>query len=136
MKLMSFIIAVVFSIGICLGGAPEDSYAKTEKKETASSTVKKTKTSKTVNNETKKKSTSAKSSKPAKKGKNLKAKSVSINSADKTLLTQLPGVGDKTADAIIKHRKKNGKFKSIEDLMQVSGIGEKKLKKMKQYLKL
>ena len=62
-------------------------------------------------------------------------KNLDINSADKELLVQLPGVGPKTADAILKYRKENGEFKSVDDLTNVKGIGNKKLLKLKPFLK-
>ncbi len=61
---------------------------------------------------------------------------VNINTANVASLAQLPGVGEKTAQNIIKHRKKNGKFKKLEDLLNVKGIGEKKFKKLKAYITL
>ena len=61
--------------------------------------------------------------------------SLDINSADKELLMQLPGIGAKTADAILKYRAANGEFKSIDDLTAVKGIGDKKLAKLKPFLK-
>ncbi len=61
--------------------------------------------------------------------------SLDINSANKELLMQLPGIGSKTADAIIKYRAANGDFKSISDLTGVKGIGDKKLAKLKPFLK-
>jgi competence protein ComEA len=51
---------------------------------------------------------------------------VNINTADKTQLESLPGVGEATAQRIIDYREKSGGFKDIEDLKNVSGIGEKK----------
>ena len=60
---------------------------------------------------------------------------ININTADKELLTQLPGIGPKTADSIIEYRKTNGDFKSLDDLTGVKGIGEKTLSKLKPYLK-
>ncbi len=48
-----------------------------------------------------------------------------INSASKTQLTELPYIGEVKAEAIINHRKKNGPFKSIRDIQNVPGIGEK-----------
>ena len=48
-----------------------------------------------------------------------------INSATKTQLTKLPYIGEIKAEAIIRHRKKNGPFKSIRDIQDVPGIGEK-----------
>lgn len=56
---------------------------------------------------------------------------VNINTAGLDELDALPGVGPATAQAIIDDRTKNGSFSSIEDLMRVSGIGEKKFANMK-----
>lgn len=56
---------------------------------------------------------------------------VNINTADEATLDGLPGVGPSTAQAIIEDREANGAFASIEDLMRVSGIGEKKFEKLK-----
>ncbi len=60
---------------------------------------------------------------------------VSINSADAALLSTIPGIGPKTAEAIVAYREANGKFASIDELVKVKGIGEKKLMKMKPFLK-
>lgn len=54
---------------------------------------------------------------------------VNINTANKEELKTLTGIGDSKADAIIKYREENGGFKSVEELMKVSGIGEKTLEK-------
>jgi len=52
------------------------------------------------------------------------AETVNINTADKdTLMTEIKGVGEKRAEAIIAYREQNGSFKSIEELAEVSGIG-------------
>lgn len=56
---------------------------------------------------------------------------VNINSASADQLDALPGVGPSTAQAIIEDRERNGPFKGIEDLMRVSGIGEKKFEKLR-----
>lgn len=56
---------------------------------------------------------------------------VNINTASVEQLTSLSGVGDSTASAIVKEREANGPFSSIEDIMRVSGIGEKKFEKIK-----
>ena len=56
---------------------------------------------------------------------------VNINSATLEELDELPGVGPSTAQAIIDEREANGPFASAEDIMRVSGIGEKKFEKMK-----
>jgi len=62
------------------------------------------------------------------------AEKVNINTADETILATLPGVGEKTAAAITSYRKENGNFKSIDDLTQVKGIGDKKLAQIRPYL--
>lgn len=59
---------------------------------------------------------------------------VNINTADAGVLQTLSGIGEATAKAIIDDRTKNGPFTSIEDLMRVSGIGEKKFEKIKSYI--
>ena len=59
---------------------------------------------------------------------------ININTADAQLLDELPGVGPATAQAIIKDREENGPFSAPEDIMRVSGIGEKKFEKMKDAL--
>jgi competence protein ComEA len=45
-------------------------------------------------------------------------------------LKSLPGVGDKTAQAILDYRAANGPFRDVKDLLKVKGIGPKKLEKM------
>lgn len=59
---------------------------------------------------------------------------VNINTADKKQLTELPGIGPVTAEAIIDYRQTNGQFKSIDELTKVKGIGAKTLAKLKPYL--
>lgn len=53
-----------------------------------------------------------------------KADKVNLNTADVDDLMTLKGVGAKKAEAIVAWRKENGQFKSIEQLMDVKGIGE------------
>lgn len=55
---------------------------------------------------------------------------VNINLADQALLETLPGVGPVTASAIIAWRTDNGGFRSVDDLLEVSGIGEATLSKL------
>ena len=45
-----------------------------------------------------------------------------VNKASKDDLMSISGIGEKKAEAIIKHRKKHGKFKSIDDLKNVKGV--------------
>jgi competence protein ComEA len=56
---------------------------------------------------------------------------VNINTATKEELTSLKGVGDKRAQEIIDYRKKNGNFKSVDDLEKVPGIGPGLLKQIR-----
>lgn len=55
---------------------------------------------------------------------------VNLNTAGVEELDALPGVGEATARAIIEDRERNGPFSTPEDLMRVSGIGEKKFAKL------
>ena len=50
---------------------------------------------------------------------------VNINTASKSLLEDLPGIGPVYAERILEYRQKNGGFKSKEELMEIKGIGEK-----------
>tara|TARA_R110002049_G_scaffold224693_7_gene396435 strand:+ start:2496 stop:2768 length:273 start_codon:yes stop_codon:yes gene_type:complete len=55
---------------------------------------------------------------------------VNLNTATKSELQALNGVGEATAAAIIQYREENGMFKSVEDLVNVKGIGSKKVEKL------
>lgn len=59
-----------------------------------------------------------------------KSLSVNLNSANAEQLSSLPGVGIKKAEAIIAYRELNGEFESIEELVNVKGIGPKVLAKL------
>lgn len=56
---------------------------------------------------------------------------ININTADKEQLEEIPGVGPVTAERIIDYREENGYFKSIEELKNIKGIGEKTFENMK-----
>ena len=55
---------------------------------------------------------------------------MNINTATAEELETLPGIGESTAKAIVQDREEHGSFSSKEDLMRVSGIGEKKYAKL------
>ena len=59
---------------------------------------------------------------------------VNINTASKNELTSLNGIGDVKANAIIDYRNANGNFTSIEDILNVSGIGDALFAKIKDYI--
>ena len=57
---------------------------------------------------------------------------VDLNRAEATDLERLPGVGPVLAQRIVDHRESNGPFRSVEDLLDVPGIGEAKLAQMRE----
>jgi competence protein ComEA len=59
---------------------------------------------------------------------------VNINTATQTQLETLPGIGPSIALKIINYRTENGKFKNIEDIKNVSGIGESKFSQIKDLI--
>lgn len=62
--------------------------------------------------------------------------SVHLNTAGPEELQELPGVGEVIAERIIETRKKLGRFKAIEDLQEIEGIGPKKFSRLKDSLVL
>lgn len=64
----------------------------------------------------------------------LKNNKININKATQTELETIPGVGPSTALKIINYREENGKFSSVEDIKNVSGIGDAKYEQMKNYV--
>ena len=59
---------------------------------------------------------------------------VSINTGSLEALSTLPGVGRSTAEKIIAYREENGLFQSLEQLMEVPGIKEKKWQKLADFI--
>jgi len=64
-------------------------------------------------------------------GESSKASQININTATIEELDTLPGVGEATANKIVNHRGESGDFKSIEEIKNVNGIGDKKFEDMK-----
>ena len=59
-----------------------------------------------------------------------------INTATVEQLQQLPGIGEKIAERIVKYREEHGYFKKAEDLLNVEAIGEKKLEAIKPLIQI
>jgi len=116
MKIASVFVAVVFVCVLGFSTLPGETYAKSNSEKVTTQKV-----------ETKKSNAKAK--------KKAVVKNIDINKANKETLTQIPGIGPKTADSILKYRKANGNFKSVNDLTKVKGIGDKSLAKLKPFLK-
>lgn len=61
---------------------------------------------------------------------------IDLNTATLQQLQLLPGVGETIAQRILDYRSEHNSFNSVEDLMNVSGIGEKKFEQIKPYVKV
>ncbi|MEA3489228.1 MAG: helix-hairpin-helix domain-containing protein [Candidatus Omnitrophota bacterium] len=61
---------------------------------------------------------------------------VNINTATPEEVTTIPGIGEVFAARIVDYRDTHGKYYRAEDLLEVEGIGEKKLEKIKEYIKI
>jgi competence protein ComEA len=59
---------------------------------------------------------------------------ININTATAEQLESLPGVGPATAHAVIEYRQQNGGFGSVDELLEVRGIGPKKLEQIRPYV--
>ena len=116
MKVFHLLLVALFTCTLSLATLADKSYAASDQKEGTAVTD-------TAN--TAKKTVSLKKEIPH---------DVNINTADKELLVQIPGIGPVTADSILQYREDNGQFKSLDDLTKVKGIGDKSLAKFKPYL--
>ena len=61
---------------------------------------------------------------------------IDINTATVSELTELSGIGQSKAEAIVEYRTKNGNFSSVDELTNVPGIGESTLDKIRDYIKV
>lgn len=61
---------------------------------------------------------------------------VDINTAGPEELTALPGIGEKLADRIVEYREKHGPFSTVDELTNVSGIGEGKLEALRGHVRV
>jgi len=71
---------------------------------------------------------------PRGKQPQLTAGGININTATKQQLVLLPGIGDSYAERIILYRDENGSFTTVDGLLNVKGIGPKKLEKMRRFI--
>ena len=60
--------------------------------------------------------------------------SININTASEKELQKLPRIGPAKAKLILEYRNKNGKFKNVEELLNIKGIGKKTLEKLEPYI--
>ena len=70
----------------------------------------------------------------AKRTELFNGETVNINTADVSLLTLLPGIGEELGERITAYRQENGNFKSIEEIMQVEGIGERRFAAIREWI--
>ena len=61
---------------------------------------------------------------------------IDINTAGVEELKQIPGIGDSKANAIVSYRSEHGRFKNIEDLMQITGIKQGIFDKIKDHIRV
>ena len=59
---------------------------------------------------------------------------INLNQATKEDLLKISGIGDKKADKIIEYRQSHGQFKTVDELKNVDGFGEKTVAKLKEQL--
>ncbi|MEI4829347.1 helix-hairpin-helix domain-containing protein [Bacillus sp. FJAT-53711] len=64
-------------------------------------------------------------------GSSLQEGKIQINTATKEQLEKISGIGPRKAENIMKYREQHGPFQKVEDLLEVDGIGEKSLEKIK-----
>ena len=67
-------------------------------------------------------------------GESLDKTPVDINAADAEKLATLPGIGPSIAQRIVEYRKEHGAFKSVDELVNVRGVGEKLLGRLREHI--
>lgn len=65
---------------------------------------------------------------------NTTIRQININTADASDLERLPGIGPSLAGKIVEFRQLNGPFETVEQLLEISGIGPSKLEEIKDYI--
>jgi competence protein ComEA len=61
---------------------------------------------------------------------------INLNTASRSLLQEVPGIGPALSERVVRYREENGPFRSVEDLVRVSGIGEKRCRAFAPYLRV
>jgi len=59
---------------------------------------------------------------------------INLNTADRDLLMEIPGIGEKLSQRILESRKARGNFSNIDELKEIKGISEAKFMKIRDYL--
>ncbi|WP_234014766.1 ComEA family DNA-binding protein [Staphylococcus chromogenes] len=77
--------------------------------------------------------TSAQGITPSLSNQDSQKQPINLNLAQESDLVEVPGIGPSKAQSIIAYRDEKGGFKSVEDLKEIKGIGEKTFEKLKDY---